>query len=290
MSADPARRLLAEAIGTGILVLFGAGSVVAALTLGGGELDYAGLGMVAITFALAIALAIYAFGNTSGAHLNPAVTVSLARSAASHGRRSRPTSAPSWPAALVGAALIWAAFGGDAMDLGMGQTSIADGTNYLQAIVAEAIGTFLLVTAIMALAVDRRAPGGWAGLMIGLAVAAAILLIGPAHWRLAQSRAHFRAPRRQHDRRRGHLLGRPAGVRDRAADRRRRRRDGLRRRRAAARISTKSSRLRERRATSKASATRASRRRSPPARGPPATSPAGAREPAVNKQRSESYG
>ena len=79
----------------------------------------------------------------------------------------------------MGAALIWAAFGGDAVDLGMGQTSIADGTNYLQAIVAEAIGTFLLVTAIMALAVDRRAPGGWAGLMIGLSVAAAILLIGP---------------------------------------------------------------------------------------------------------------
>ena len=58
------------------------------------------------------------------------------------------------------------------LDLGTGQTSIADGTNYIQAIVAEAIGTFLLVTAIMALAVDRRAPGGWAGLMIGLAVAA----------------------------------------------------------------------------------------------------------------------
>ena len=59
------------------------------------------------------------------------------------------------------------------------RTTIADGTNYLQAIVAEAIGTFLLVTAIMALAVDKRAPGGWAGLMIGLAVAAAVLLIGP---------------------------------------------------------------------------------------------------------------
>jgi glycerol uptake facilitator protein len=179
MSADPVRRLIAEAIGTGILVLFGAGSVVAALTLGGGDLDYAGLGMVAITFALAIALAIYAFGNTSGAHLNPAVTVSLA----SVGRFPW-SEAPAYigaqlAGALVGAALIWAVFGGDAVDLGMGQTSIADGTNYLQAIVAEAIGTFLLVTAIMALAVDRRAPGGWAGLMIGLSVAAAILLIGP---------------------------------------------------------------------------------------------------------------
>jgi glycerol uptake facilitator protein len=37
----------------------------------------------------------------------------------------------------------------------------------------------LLVTAIFALAVDRRAPAGWAGFVIGLAVACAILLIGP---------------------------------------------------------------------------------------------------------------
>jgi glycerol uptake facilitator protein len=80
---------------------------------------------------------------------------------------------------VAGATLIVSAFGGDAVDLGMGQTSIADGTNYIQAIVAEAIATFLLVTAIMALAVDKRAPGGWAGLMIGLSVTAAILVIGP---------------------------------------------------------------------------------------------------------------
>jgi glycerol uptake facilitator len=72
MSADPARRLLAEATGTGILVLFGAGSVVAALTLGGGELDYAGLGMVAITFALAIAGRGPAATSPRGAHEEPA--------------------------------------------------------------------------------------------------------------------------------------------------------------------------------------------------------------------------
>ena len=72
-----------------------------------------------------------------------------------------------------------AAFGGPAVDLGTGATTIADGVGYFQGIVAEAIGTYLLVLAIMALAVDKRAPAGWAGFMIGLAVVAAILLIAP---------------------------------------------------------------------------------------------------------------
>jgi glycerol uptake facilitator protein len=179
MSADLPRRLLAEAIGTAILVTFGAGSVVAALTFGGGELDYAGLGMIAITFGLAVALAIYAFGNTSGAHINPAVTVSLAAVGRFPWSEAPAYIAAQLVGALAGAVLIVAAFGGDAVDLGTGQTSIADDVNYIQAIVAEVIATFLLVTAIMALAVDKRAPGGWAGLMIGLSVTAAILLIGP---------------------------------------------------------------------------------------------------------------
>ena len=84
-----ARRLAAEPVGTAILVLFGAGSVVAALKLGEGKLDYAGLGMIAIAFALVIAVAIYAFGTTSGAHINPAVTVSLAAVKRIEGRRDR---------------------------------------------------------------------------------------------------------------------------------------------------------------------------------------------------------
>jgi glycerol uptake facilitator protein len=179
MEAPLGRRLFAEAVGTGILVLFGAGSVIAALTLGGGELDYAGLGMIAIAFGLVVALAIYAFGETSGAHINPAVTVSLAAVG-----RFPWGDVPAYVAAqavgaTAGAALIVAAFGGDAVDLGTGATTIADGTGYFQAIVAEAIGTYLLLLAIMALAVDTRAPAGWAGFMIGLAVVAAILLIAP---------------------------------------------------------------------------------------------------------------
>ena len=45
MSAELPRRLVAEAVGTALLVLFGAGSVVAALKLGKGVLDFPGLGM-----------------------------------------------------------------------------------------------------------------------------------------------------------------------------------------------------------------------------------------------------
>ena len=46
-------------------------------------------------------------------------------------------------------------------------------------VVAEGLGTFLLLATIMALAVDRRAPAGFAGLVIGLAVACEIMVIGP---------------------------------------------------------------------------------------------------------------
>jgi glycerol uptake facilitator protein len=179
MEATLERRLAAEAVGTALLVLFGAGSVVAALRLGGGELDYAGLGMVSIAFALTVAIAIYAFGPTSGAHINPAVTVSLAATG-----RFPWGEVPAYVGAqlvggAVGAALIVAAFGGEAVDLGTGGTTLADDITYTQGIVTEALATFLLVTAIMALAVDRRAPAGWAGFMIGLSVAAAILASGP---------------------------------------------------------------------------------------------------------------
>jgi glycerol uptake facilitator protein len=179
MEATLARRLAAEVVGTALLVLFGAGSVVAALRLGGGELDYSGLGMVAITFGFTVAIAIYAFGTTSGAHINPAVTMSLAVTG-----RFPWGEVPAYVGAqlvggAVGAALIVAAFGGEAVDFATGGTSLAEDITYAQGIVTEALATFLLVTAIMALAVDRRAPAGWAGFMIGLAVAAAILASGP---------------------------------------------------------------------------------------------------------------
>ncbi|MBW3631155.1 MAG: hypothetical protein KY464_17955 [Gemmatimonadetes bacterium] len=61
MDATLRRRLAAEALGTALLVVFGPGSLVAALRLGDGELDYGGLGMVALSFGLVVALVVYGY-------------------------------------------------------------------------------------------------------------------------------------------------------------------------------------------------------------------------------------
>ncbi|MPZ62631.1 MAG: MIP family channel protein [Propionibacteriales bacterium] len=180
MEASLGRRLAAEFVGTALLVLFGAGSVVGALTLGGGELSYAGLGFIALAFAVVIAVVVYGFGPISGAHINPAVTFSLAVSRVFSWAETVPYVVAQLTGGAAGGLLIVAAFGTDAADLGgVGGTALGEGVSYGSGIVAEAIGTFLLVFTVMALAVDPRAPQGWAGLMIGLSVACAIFVIGP---------------------------------------------------------------------------------------------------------------
>lgn len=179
MNAAMVRRLAAEWLGTALLVLVGAGSVVAALRMGNGQVTYAGLGFISLAFAIVVAVVIYGFGPVSGAHINPAVTLSLAVTRRFPWAEVVPYVVAQLVGAFTGALLIIAAFGRDAVAAGLGGTSLGSGVTYWQGIVAEALGTFVLLFAIMALAVDSRAPLGWAGLMIGLAVAAAILLIAP---------------------------------------------------------------------------------------------------------------
>lgn len=68
---------LAEFIGTMLLIIFG-GGVVAGVILKGTKAEGAGWMVITSGWGLAVAVAVYAVGSISGAHLNPAVTVSLA--------------------------------------------------------------------------------------------------------------------------------------------------------------------------------------------------------------------
>jgi glycerol uptake facilitator protein len=66
--------VIGEFVGTFMLVFFGCGSVAAAVTTGAAV----GVFQVAIIWGLGIATAIYLTASLSGAHLNPAVTISFA--------------------------------------------------------------------------------------------------------------------------------------------------------------------------------------------------------------------
>lgn len=179
MDSMLARRLVAEVVGTALLVLFGVGSVVAALTVGDGSLDYAGLGFISLAFAVVVALMVYGFGPVSGAHINPAVTLALAFTGRFPWREVLPYVVAQLVGGVVGGLLVVTVYGGSAVDLGLGMTSVAEGVSMPQAVAVEFLATFLLMFTIMAVAVDSRAPLGWAGFLIGLAVACAILLVGP---------------------------------------------------------------------------------------------------------------
>ncbi|MEO3937365.1 MIP/aquaporin family protein [Dermatophilaceae bacterium Soc4.6] len=180
MDSSLTRRCSADLIGTALLMVFGPGSVVAALTVGMGSLDYAGLGMISVSFGLVVAWVIYAFGSTSGAHINPSVTVVLAVTKRFPWRDV----APSVVAQLVGSVLVGllivATFGRAAVDRGnVGGVAFGPSVSYTQVIACEAVATFLLVLTIFALALDRRAPAGWAGWMLGLSVTTLVLVFGP---------------------------------------------------------------------------------------------------------------
>ncbi len=76
-SGEPARRLVAEAVGTALLLAAVVGSGIMAERLAGGNVAVALLANTLATAGALVAL-ILAFGPISGAHFNPVVTLALA--------------------------------------------------------------------------------------------------------------------------------------------------------------------------------------------------------------------
>jgi glycerol uptake facilitator protein len=178
------QRAVAEAIGTGLLVFIGAGSVPAILLLeSGSKAPFSGadLGFISIAFGLIVTAMIYTVGKVSGCHINPAVTFALAVTKKFPWREVPLYWASQIVGAIAGALAIWASFGGRVWDLGYGAGVVNfdhSVTSWGSAMFVEAIGTAILMFTVLGI-VDSRSPAGWAGLVIGLVVVAIIITTGP---------------------------------------------------------------------------------------------------------------
>ena len=163
------RSLLAEAIGTFALVFAGCGAIVVDAKTG--ALGHVG---VAFTFGLVIMVMIYALGHISGAHFNPAVTLTFALTRHFSWRRALGYWAAQAAGALLAAALVFGSLGDHAHD-GATLPSGSQG----QAFLWELVLTFFLMLVIMAVATDTRAVGEAAAIAIGGTVGLDAMFGGP---------------------------------------------------------------------------------------------------------------
>lgn len=196
------KELIGEALGTFILTLFGCGSVAVAVLFG----DYGSIFQIAIVWGLAVTLAIYVTRHICPAHLNPAVSVAMVVGK----RMSIGELAPFLMAQFIGAfiagGLLLLLFNpsietyelahgierGTAASVDTarmfgefypnpGDATVATVSMPL-AIVAEAVGTFVLVLFIFCFTEDcnvGRPDSNIAPLFIGLTVSVCITLIAP---------------------------------------------------------------------------------------------------------------
>ncbi len=192
MQASLTKKFFAELIGSWMLVVVGAGAAAVTLMLAQGEKPASsfnigigalgGLGdwlAIGLAFAIVIAAAIYVFGPVSGCHINPAVTIALWVGRRFPAKEVIPYLLAQFAGAALGAVTLLIMLGSRGATVGgLGAPGPFPGIGLMQVFIAETVGTFILMLTIMGIAVDKRAPQGWAGLIIGLIVGGVITTLG----------------------------------------------------------------------------------------------------------------
>lgn len=175
-------RLIAEFIGTFALVFAGTGAIVVNAATNG-AIGHIG---VSLTFGLVIGVMVYGYKDYSGAQFNPAVSIALWLRGVFPRREVFPYIAIQIAGAVVGSITLVFIVPGEFVGVvdGMtgriaGATVPASGINAVQAIAAEVVTTFFLVTVILGVVSAGERSDSWAGIAIGGTVALAALFFGP---------------------------------------------------------------------------------------------------------------
>lgn len=161
----------AEFIGTFWLVLGGCGSAV--LAAGFPDVGIGLLG-VSLAFGLTVLTMAYAFGHISGAHLNPAVTIGLWMGGRISAKEILPYVVSQILGAIAAAGVLYIIVTGNESAIGdfaaNGYGDHSPGQySMFAAIVTEFVMTFIFLLVILG-ATDAKAPAGFAGIAIGLAL------------------------------------------------------------------------------------------------------------------------
>ena len=169
------KAVVAEFIGTFALIFFGAGSVILALN---GQLDLVG---VALAHGLVIAIMVSQMAHLSGGVFNPAIQIALWVTGKMPSSRTVAYIAAQLLGGVAAAFLLKFLIPNAIFDAGAGgSAALGGGMSVGKGILMEAVGTFFLVWAVFATAVDDRGPfPKTAGLTIGLTISFGILAIGP---------------------------------------------------------------------------------------------------------------
>jgi glycerol uptake facilitator protein len=177
----------AEVVGTGILILLGDG-VVAGVLLARSKAENAGWIVITFGWGMAVAMAVYAVGQFSGAHLNPAVTIGFALTDVTQWDDVPKYLAGEFVGAFLGAVLVYLAYlphwrPTEDAGLKLAVFSTAPAIRNKPAnLVTEIIGTFMLLFGVFAIVGHFAASGagsiGDATLATALGGSFAPLLIG----------------------------------------------------------------------------------------------------------------
>ena len=184
---------LAEFLGTAILILFG-GGVCANVNLkrsAGQESDWI---VIAAGWGLAVTMGVYAVGQFSGAHLNPAVTIALAVEGGFNWAKVPGYIVCQMLGGIVGAALVWLMYlphwkvtTDQGAKLGVFSTAPAI-KNYFANFLSEIIGTTILTLGILFIGVNKIADGLNPLIVGSLIIAIGLSLGGPTGYAINPAR------------------------------------------------------------------------------------------------------
>lgn len=165
------KKITAEFIGTFWLVFGGCGSALLAAGVPDVGIGFVG---VSLAFGLTVLTIAYSLGHISGAHLNPAVSIGLWMGGRFNVKELLPYIGAQILGGIAAAGVLYIIVTGNGSEVGgfaangFGAHS-PGGYSMLAALVTEFVLTFMFLIVILG-ATDRRAPAGFAGLAIGLAL------------------------------------------------------------------------------------------------------------------------